>query len=896
MNRRIAWGVALAAVAGTAAILAGCSTTATTRFMTPSITPTPTPSPTPSATGVPNLSTSTKSVSPLGTVLPGAVLHYYLNIVNSGASAATGVVVTDNLPAGLNLATLTFVAGPAGTLSGSTVTWTLGTVPVGSLTIHFTVQVAASASPGLLSNSATLTLAGVAGSLTLGPASVTVGSLSNTATPSATSTFTSTETSTPTFSATGLPNFSSSTKNAVPSGTVLPGQTLHYYINLVNNGGSTATGVVVTDTLPGALDPTTVVYLSGPSGSVSGWTITWNVGVLPVGTMTLHFTVQVLATAGAGTNLTNTASITASNVIGTTTAGPATNTVGALSPTASFTFTTTFSATATTTATPSWTPVFTGTTTSTATQSGTFTGTSTQSPTATGTASLNGSGKTGPVAGVMQNGIAHFYIAVSSSGGSAATGVTVTDALDPNLDPATVVFWSTPAGTIGGSTITWNLGTLAAGSTTTIHFSVAVRGSAPVGTSVCNTATLAAANAATLGVGSGCFSVVPASPTLTLTNTPTGTNTFPAGFTPSVTSTATQTTPTTSTNTPVPPSNTFTNTPTPLHIYVVGGGNQPLGTPTAYADVLYAAIPWNGGNLAWSTNPYVVNQPIPTPTAYSGGVYEGWAGFLGNNMLLGWGIDGLDLIELTNVGAFTAGQPPVGPFAWNTPEPEFSQFSGYGQDANAVYVLGGVVYPPALTPTAQSPDVWIVTNPGGSVLMTAGTPLPVGKSQHGVAFDSTFLYVCGGVDTGNVVSSACYMAPTNGGNPGPWSTLPSLPTATRRLSGSATWANGYLYVVGGFTAASAPASTVYGLQVTNGSVTGTWFSAGTLPVARAYMTAFAAGGYLYAVGGTDFSGANFTSYPDVFYAPIFASGSLGSFTTGTALPRVGGLAPMRVLK
>jgi uncharacterized repeat protein (TIGR01451 family) len=75
-------------------------------------------------------------------VLASSNLTYTISVTNFGPSSASGVVVTDSLPA-----TVTFVSATGGGLNNSgVVNWTLGTLTNGQ-TSNVTVTVTAPASP-----------------------------------------------------------------------------------------------------------------------------------------------------------------------------------------------------------------------------------------------------------------------------------------------------------------------------------------------------------------------------------------------------------------------------------------------------------------------------------------------------------------------------------------------------------------------------------------------------------------------------------------------------------------------------------------------------------------------------------------------------------------------------
>jgi flagellar hook assembly protein FlgD len=74
--------------------------------------------------------------------------------------------------------------------------------------------------------------------------------------------------------------------------------------------GSEASGVTLTDDLPKGLDPKTVVFVTSPSGTVTGTTISWVLGTLKPGTTTVSFSVQVEKTAEGDQLLRNVGHVT----------------------------------------------------------------------------------------------------------------------------------------------------------------------------------------------------------------------------------------------------------------------------------------------------------------------------------------------------------------------------------------------------------------------------------------------------------------------------------------------------------------------------------------------------------------------------------------------------------
>jgi uncharacterized repeat protein (TIGR01451 family) len=92
-----------------------------------------------------NLSISKAQSYPLGiggTLTPSAPLTYTIRVTNTGPSTATNVVVTDVLPAGLTVITVTASAGWTCSNSGQTVTCTVGSLGIGA---NATIQIATTA-------------------------------------------------------------------------------------------------------------------------------------------------------------------------------------------------------------------------------------------------------------------------------------------------------------------------------------------------------------------------------------------------------------------------------------------------------------------------------------------------------------------------------------------------------------------------------------------------------------------------------------------------------------------------------------------------------------------------------------------------------------------------------
>jgi len=297
-------------------------------FDTPSDDPnTPVPNdPTRDVVGSVPLLFATKSVEllidndPQGVVNPLDVLHYTIEVFNTGAVPATGVVVTDGVPADtayvansttLNTLAVADVGGPplaAGLpISSSDLTPPLpgpggGTISVGgSALIEFDLQVDADAQDGtVISNQALVTGDDTPDLPTDGDGDPATGPE-------------------PTLVVVGGGPQLAITKQVavVGGGPALAGATVEYLVNVVNIGVVAASSVVITDDVPPELsyvDPSATLNGSPAGVSFAGTTLTANYsasyGDLPSGgSAQLRFR-AVIDPNPIGTAVTNTGVVT----------------------------------------------------------------------------------------------------------------------------------------------------------------------------------------------------------------------------------------------------------------------------------------------------------------------------------------------------------------------------------------------------------------------------------------------------------------------------------------------------------------------------------------------------------------------------------------------------------
>ena len=187
-------------------------------------------------------------------VVAGSQLTYTLSVLNNGPSAASGVTVVDTLPAGVTYQSATTSQGTV-SRSGSTVTAAVGQLASGA--------------------SATVTIL-----VNVDP--TTRGTITNVATVTGNETETNSDNNRDDEPTQVQAQVDLTVTKADSADPVQAGGQLTYTIVVTNNGPSSATGVVLTDTLPSAL-----TYVSGTStaGTVghAGQLVTANVGNLASG-------------------------------------------------------------------------------------------------------------------------------------------------------------------------------------------------------------------------------------------------------------------------------------------------------------------------------------------------------------------------------------------------------------------------------------------------------------------------------------------------------------------------------------------------------------------------------------------------------------------------------------
>lgn len=191
-----------------------------------------------------------------------------------------------------------------------------------------------------------------------------------------------------------------------------------------------------------------------------------------------------------------------------------------------------------------------------------------------------------------------------------------------------------------------------------------------------------------------------------------------------------------------------------------------------------------------------------------------------------------------------------------------------------LYVIGGS----SSSGVVDDVQVALINQDGSLGSFTPTQSLGVVRNDHSALAWGGWLYVVGGHNGSNSLDSVERTFISDEGLLGAFTATTNL-TTPRATFGSAI-ANNYLYVVGGVSGITAQASVEFALINPSGSLA-TFSNTSPLPSARAFVSAVAHNGYLYATGGSNSAG---TVIAEVQVAPINANGTLGAFSATTPLP------------
>ncbi|MFJ4091650.1 hypothetical protein ACIPYS_08720 [Kitasatospora sp. NPDC089913] len=247
-------------------------------------TPTHTAVASPTNTPMPQANLTASKVLLTNPVVPGQQIQWRVTVTNNGPSRARNVVVTDQVPTGVNGATMTADTGGANCpISSGIATCPAVEIPAGS-SLSWTLT-------GTLAQDATVTPTNTA-TVTGGP---------DPATP------THTAVATPTNTPTAQANLTVS--KALLTNPVVPGQQIQWRVTVTNNGPSRARDVVVTDQVPAGVGNASMAAADGTPCPVTGGTATCPAVEIPAGS-TMTWTLTGTLDANTTVTPTNTATVT----------------------------------------------------------------------------------------------------------------------------------------------------------------------------------------------------------------------------------------------------------------------------------------------------------------------------------------------------------------------------------------------------------------------------------------------------------------------------------------------------------------------------------------------------------------------------------------------------------
>ncbi len=295
------------------------------------------------------------------------------------------------------------------------------------------------------------------------------------------------------------------------------------------------------------------------------------------------------------------------------------------------------------------------------------------------------------------------------------------------------------------------------------------------------------------------------------------------------------------------------------YVYEIGGQ-----TTAAVATVEYAAISTNGTLGSWTAT-----TSLPAATDYSASVvYDGYLYEVGGYTTAASAVvDYAPINTNGTLGAWTATTSlPTATYGLTA-----EAYDGY------LYEIGGSTKPHATVIDVTTVEYAPISSNGTLGAWTATTSLPTTTTIATSAVYNGYIYEIGGYNGSSRVTTVEYAAISTNGTLGSWTATTSLPAATDYSTSEIF--NGYLYEIGGYT--TADTNTVdYALLNLNGAL-GSWNTTTVLPTATSVLTSVIYDGFLYEIGG--YTSANVVTV-EYSYIDNGGSGAFGTLSTTTALP------------
>ncbi len=194
---------------------------------------------------------------------------------------------------------------------------------------------------------------------------------------------------------------------------------------------------------------------------------------------------------------------------------------------------------------------------------------------------------------------------------------------------------------------------------------------------------------------------------------------------------------------------------------------------------------------------------------------------------------------------------------------------------NYIYVIGGTN-----SSGVDTKKVWFATSNSSGTLSvwTETTSLPKAIAWHSGVVNNGKIYVMGGNFSGSPITDVLFATINPDGTLGVWTPTTALPAVLYRHSSIVN--NGYVYVFAGNSTGGCCTSTVRYAPINASGTIGTWTNTTPLVYGHEIPVVFY-NGYVYAVGGSN----GLSPMQNVRYASVDENGSIGAWTNTTALPQ-----------
>ena len=241
----------------------------------------------------------------------------------------------------------------------------------------------------------------------------------------------------------------------------------------------------------------------------------------------------------------------------------------------------------------------------------------------------------------------------------------------------------------------------------------------------------------------------------------------------------------------------------------------------------------------------------------------------------------LILLQLSPLKAHASTIGSLGNWQATTSLPQEIKLSSSVTYNGYIYEIGGYNQ---VTSTYLSTVYYAPISANGTVgAWQTTTPLPYNTTDTKSVVNNGYIYEIGGEYSTavGIYQRAIYYAPINAnGTIGTWSTTTAMPSGIGFEQVVVN--NGYVYIMGGVNNSGSYLATVYYASINANGTIGTWSTTTALPLDIRDATSVVNNGYVYIMGG----GNNSTSVlSTVYYASINTNGTVGTWNTTSALPQ-----------